>query len=1071
MKLAWTGPVLHIAAFLSLGLTVTAETFTSTVIAPDGKAAVSTTFRYRDEMGYVTQEEVYVSSGDGGSNLVDRKSYVFDEFKRPVRVTGLKGLISETTWGLDRKLSETDANGVTTRYEYDALGRVVKESIDGGPIRSYTYDAMNRQLSSTVSNQDAAVSSGTEYDLAGRVTRTVDEEGRVTTYQYELGGRRELVTLPGGATRITERYLDGRLKSITGTAQEPQYFEYGVNSDGSQWTRTRSSPPGAGDDGEKTTTDMLGRTVQSERPEPAGVVTSRFVHDRSGRVVHQSQPGMADTIHEYDEWGYPTRSGLDMDADGKLDPARDRVVGGDQRYRQSGDGIWQTTESHRPSAIGGAAMTTNWSHRERVAGFGPGVVNESVSVDAFGNEVRTETMVNRPERTMTRTTTYGSSGQSLVEVYSNRLLRKRIDVTGHVVLFTYDGLERVTGVTDQRLGTTRTHYDSKGRIDFVEDAAGHRTSFQYDPATGRKIAEIDALGGETRCAYDLQGHLTHVWGSGTTPMQCVHDEYGQIAERRTYRGGSEWSGPAWPDVTGLTADETRYEHDAATGLLTNTIDAAGIETACLYTPAGQPAGTVRPGAGTSSPPVLSSRTYDPRSGELLSIDYSDSTPDIHFTYNRAGRLLTVLDAAGCRSFTYTPEGLLCDESMSAPSPSVISRVYSSVGFAGRPIGFALSQPGSTNVTHSIALDYDSAGRCNKLRWDQGPVTWTWFFVPGGGPVQQCLNDRRQWVSYEYEPHRDLCTRAWHLSGTSTVSSLEYAYDALGRATQRIDHLGGDPVTNTFAFSPRGELVEAIIGSNIFRYSYDNSGYLVRRCTDSAGEEFFNVDALGQCTRVSNLSQGQTPRDLTYDRAGRLARDGSWSYTWDAEDRLVSMTPLQPARDAVRLRFTYDYLGQRIRKEIDRYRKGQWIPAGEHRFVYKDRELVKEEIVGHRDKSSATSTVFYVWGPEGTDPHGAPALLCAIRPASTVFYIRDVEGNITGLVDADSGAVIARYAFGPLGEPLPGHGEATDANPFRYRTLYADTETGLLCDGKRYFATSLGRWLDARHGSADGPPPF
>jgi len=74
------------------------------------------------------------------------------------------------------------------------------------------------------------------YDLAGRITSRTDFDGRTTTYAYALAGRQITETYSDGTTRITLRHKDGKTQSITGTAQIAQYYTYGVNEDGSQWT-------------------------------------------------------------------------------------------------------------------------------------------------------------------------------------------------------------------------------------------------------------------------------------------------------------------------------------------------------------------------------------------------------------------------------------------------------------------------------------------------------------------------------------------------------------------------------------------------------------------------------------------------------------------------------------------------------------------------------------------------------------------------------------------------------------------------------------------------------------------
>ncbi len=45
-------------------------------------------------------------------------------------------------------------------------------------------------------------------------------------------------------------------------------------------------------------------------------------------------------------------------------------------------------------------------------------------------------------------------------------------------------------------------------------------------------------------------------------------------------------------------------------------------------------------------------------GQLAAIDYSDSTPDVAYTYDRLGRHLTVTDVLGTRTNVYFPTDLL-----------------------------------------------------------------------------------------------------------------------------------------------------------------------------------------------------------------------------------------------------------------------------------------------------------------------------------------------------------------------------------------------------------------------------
>ena len=100
-------------------------------------------------------------------------------------------------------------------------------------------------------------------------------------------------------------------------------------------------------------------------------------------------------------------------------------------------------------------------------------------------------------------------------------------------------------------GTTVTHYNSKGRIDYVEDPAGNRTWYEYDPETGEKMAEIDALNKATHYAYNERGQVTHTWGDVPYPVHYVYDSYGRMSEMYTYRNGTNWGSVSWPSESYL----------------------------------------------------------------------------------------------------------------------------------------------------------------------------------------------------------------------------------------------------------------------------------------------------------------------------------------------------------------------------------------------------------------------------------------------------------------------------------------------------------------------------------------
>lgn len=71
------------------------------------------------------------------------------------------------------------------------------------------------------------------------------------------------------------------------------------------------------------------------------------------------------------------------------------------------------------------------------------------------------------------------------------------------------------------------------------------------------------------------------------------------------------------------------------------------------------------------------------------------------------------------------------------------------------------------------------------------------------------------------------------------------------------------------------------------------------------------------------------------------------------------------------------------------------------------------------------------------------------------------------MNAATGAVAASYEYDPSGNTLKAVGDFAAENPFRFSTKYADSETGLVYYGERYYEPQTGRWLSRDPLGEDG----
>lgn len=175
-------------------------------------------------------------------------TYQYDAVGNPTRITDRKGQATTISYdALNRPIEVRTADGRTTTTDYDLAGNVaaIRDSQSGDllfaydtldrPIRvvsdqgsvEYDYDALGRRTKRTINGGDPTSYS---YDLASRLTR-IDYRGRSTTYSYDAAGRLTGKTLPNGMKqRYTfddaDRVLEVRIERADGSALDTVGYMY-----------------------------------------------------------------------------------------------------------------------------------------------------------------------------------------------------------------------------------------------------------------------------------------------------------------------------------------------------------------------------------------------------------------------------------------------------------------------------------------------------------------------------------------------------------------------------------------------------------------------------------------------------------------------------------------------------------------------------------------------------------------------------------------------------------------------------------------------------------------------------
>jgi len=277
-----------------------------------------------------------------------------------------------------------------------------------------------------------------------------------------------------------------------------------------------------------------------------------------------------------------------------------------------------------------------------------------------------------------------------------------------------------------------------------------------------------------------------------------------------------------------------------------------------------------------------------------------------------------------------------------------------------------------------------------------------------------------------------------------------AFDVLGAA------LASDTVT--------------VNSASVYRHGEYYRKELTVANTSAAVWQSVAVAATGETTVNGNVFVPKTQEQFTYDLDGNLLTDGRWTYTWDAENRLMGMVALStvPTSAKLKLDFTYDWKSRRIQKTVSTWNGSSYGSPVSTRFLYDGWNLIAAL------NSSSSVLQSFLWG---SDLSGSPqraggvgGLLVANDSVNGVHFATfDGNGNVVALVKGSDGTLSARYEYGVFGEALRTTGLMAKPNPFRWSTRFQDDETDFVMYPRRPYTTSAGRWL-GRDAKGEGVAP-
>lgn len=159
------------------------------------------------------------SVSDANGNITE---YSYDKENNLTQITSPTGAVEKLEYDIAGRVSAaTDPRGTTQHYNYDALNRLVEIQYQDEPLKTVnnSYDALGQRTL----RSDETGNAEFEYDALGRITKETDGNGRTIAYAYDTSDNLSTIIYPDG-TKVTYVYdKAGNLISVSDVSGESIY--------------------------------------------------------------------------------------------------------------------------------------------------------------------------------------------------------------------------------------------------------------------------------------------------------------------------------------------------------------------------------------------------------------------------------------------------------------------------------------------------------------------------------------------------------------------------------------------------------------------------------------------------------------------------------------------------------------------------------------------------------------------------------------------------------------------------------------------------------------------------------
>ncbi|HEY9060073.1 MAG TPA: S8 family serine peptidase [Pseudobacteroides sp.] len=801
---------------------------------------------------------------------------------------------TSTTYDFEgKKISSTDANGYTTKYQYNRMGLLEKVIDPAGGIAAYYYDRAGRK---TAEVSPANYYSNKALTDLNRIEYAYDKTGRIITksdiYKNPVSGKMEKVVSKaykydsrGNVIKEVDAlgYLAGTGSTVDERIDKGYGTEYSYNAAGlktsvldpvskereldstTKWEYDAKgqiiaeiSTDGAKDSNEY---DSDGNIIFQKHTSPkTGVVSiiKSNTYDYLGNLLTAKDAKGNTTYYEYNNFGQKRKAKLpgdesipsmevyyQYDKQGRLSKeiyANSKVI--IHKYNNKSLEVATTEQKLDESQAITVSSVYDANGNKVIEKDGNG--NEKVKkYDALNRLISEKTIVtdvNRKKITKITSYTYDKNG--------NQTSIK--DWKGNKLTMEYDPLNRLIKKTDQNGKVIESLYYYANSIQSKStDALGNSTSFWYDK-NNRLVKKVDSLKNTTLQSYDNEGNIDSKTDGRGNVTKYVYDDFNRLIQVRNAK------------------DElTSYSYDA-NGNMTSIKDGKGNVETYEYNVANKIKRRIDHGGKTGA-------VYNKAKTEV-------------YTYDCYGNKASVVDRNGIKtSFYYDIHGrLVKKEAGKVFEENTLNQSGEKLTLSNVEVAF-------------VEYSYDDNGNILTIEGATGITTRT------------------------YDEENRVTTKTVPQLGTS-----RYQYDATGKNIPKGCHaeITTDPKGNVTCktFDKVGRLSAVTTGTQTTNIAYYDNGNRKSVTYPDGSTEVYTYNGNNQIEALSNYRMSGGVKVLmdsykyTYDKAGNQVtkneivngvNKGVTAYTYDKLNRLESVT--DPSGKTIA--YTFDAVGNRTTETV------------------------------------------------------------------------------------------------------------------------------------------------------------